>query len=175
MAKNMKQIGLDVPLFQSHGFGNIKYVQAGGRGRRRHHLPVRPAARRRRPARRAIRRRACWSPTRRTTRPSTRRTSSTFGGHAYDALLVLTEAIKKAGSADREKVRDAIENLKGFVGTAGVFNFSPTDHNGLDLDAFEMLTVKNGKFVLHTTGRSTETRMPECRFCPGRCSILSPA
>ena len=30
VAKNMKQIGLDVPLFQSHGFGNIKYVQAGG-------------------------------------------------------------------------------------------------------------------------------------------------
>ena len=30
VAKNMKQIGLNVPLFQSHGFGNIKYVQAGG-------------------------------------------------------------------------------------------------------------------------------------------------
>jgi len=30
VAKNMKQIGLDVPLFQSHGFGNIKYVEAGG-------------------------------------------------------------------------------------------------------------------------------------------------
>jgi branched-chain amino acid transport system substrate-binding protein len=44
-------------------------------------------------------------------------------------------------------VRDAIENLKGFVGTAGVFNYSPTDHTGLALDAFEMLTVKDGKFA----------------------------
>jgi len=28
--KNMKQIGLNVPLFQSHGFGNLKYVQQAG-------------------------------------------------------------------------------------------------------------------------------------------------
>jgi branched-chain amino acid transport system substrate-binding protein len=40
-----------------------------------------------------------------------------------------------------------VENLKGFVGTAGVFNFSPTDHNGLDIGAFELCTVKNGRFV----------------------------
>jgi branched-chain amino acid transport system substrate-binding protein len=38
--------------------------------------------------------------------------------------------------------------MKGFVGTAGVFNFSPDDHTGLSIDAFEMLTVKNGKFVV---------------------------
>ena len=38
--------------------------------------------------------------------------------------------------------------MKGFVGTGGIFNFSPSDHNGLDLDAFEMLTVKDGKFAI---------------------------
>ena len=38
--------------------------------------------------------------------------------------------------------------MKGFVGTAGVFNFTPADHNGLALDAFEMLTVKDGKFAV---------------------------
>ena len=47
------------------------------------------------------------------------------------------------------EVRDAIESLKGFVGTSGVFSFSPTDHNGLGLDAFEMITVKGGKFVIY--------------------------
>ena len=72
---------------------------------------------------------------------------STFGGHAYDAMLILTEAIKTAGP-DKEKVRTAIENIKGLVGTAGIFNFSATDHNGLDLNAFEMLTVKDGKFTV---------------------------
>jgi branched-chain amino acid transport system substrate-binding protein len=49
---------------------------------------------------------------------------------------------------DREKVRAALEETKGFVGTAGVFSFTPADHNGLDVDAFEMVTVKDGKFVL---------------------------
>ena len=43
-------------------------------------------------------------------------------------------------------MRDAIEGLHGLVGTAGIFNFSATDHTGLDLNAFEMLTVKDGKF-----------------------------
>ena len=69
----------------------------------------------------------------------------TFGGHAYDALLML-QAGMKAGGTDRQKVRDAIENLKGLAGTAGIFNLSATDHNGLTLDAFEMLVVKDGKF-----------------------------
>ena len=56
-------------------------------------------------------------------------------------------AIEKAGT-DKEAVRSAIENLKGVVGTGGVFNFSAEDHNGLDINAFEMFTVKNGKFAV---------------------------
>jgi branched-chain amino acid transport system substrate-binding protein len=74
---------------------------------------------------------------------------STFGGHAYDAVLVLVEGIKKAKSTDTDKVREAIENIKGLVGTAGIFNFSQQDHNGLDMSAFEMLTVKDEKFAIY--------------------------
>ncbi len=59
------------------------------------------------------------------------------------------EGIRKAGSTDKYKVRDAIESLKGVVGTAGVFNFSAEDHNGLTMDSFEMLTVKNGAFAVY--------------------------
>jgi branched-chain amino acid transport system substrate-binding protein len=72
---------------------------------------------------------------------------STFGGHTYDALTILARAIEQAGT-DREKVRDAVENITGLIGTAGTFNFSPTDHGGLGMDAFAMLTVKDGQFVL---------------------------
>jgi branched-chain amino acid transport system substrate-binding protein len=60
-------------------------------------------------------------------------------------MMIAVKAVEKAG-ADREKVRAAIESMQ-FVGTAGVFNFTPTDHNGLGLDAFEMITVRGGKFV----------------------------
>ena len=63
--------------------------------------------------------------------------------------MILTRAIGEGG-LDKAKVRDAIENMRGFVGTGGVFNFSPTNHNGLDIEAFDMMTVKDGKFVLYT-------------------------
>ena len=58
----------------------------------------------------------------------------------------MVNAIKEVGP-DRAKIRDFIENTKGFHGTAGTFNFSPEDHCGLTKDAFEMITVKGGKFV----------------------------
>jgi branched-chain amino acid transport system substrate-binding protein len=73
--------------------------------------------------------------------------ASAFGGYAHDAFAALVKAIGEVGP-DREKVRGAIEGMKGFVGTSGVFSFSPADHNGLGMDAFEMVTVKDGKFVL---------------------------
>jgi branched-chain amino acid transport system substrate-binding protein len=73
---------------------------------------------------------------------------STFGGHAYDGLMLVVNAIKTAGSTDRAKVRDALEATKGYVGTGGVVNMSATDHMGLGLDAFLMLEIKNGDWVL---------------------------
>ena len=44
-------------------------------------------------------------------------------------------------------LQHALEKIKDFPGTDGVFTFSATDHNGLGIDAFEMMTVKDGKFV----------------------------
>jgi branched-chain amino acid transport system substrate-binding protein len=73
---------------------------------------------------------------------------STFAGHAYDALNMVVEAIKAKGAADRGAIREGLEGLKGFVGTAGVFNMKPDDHCGLTTDAFVMITVKDGKFRL---------------------------
>ncbi|HUL59791.1 MAG TPA: ABC transporter substrate-binding protein, partial [Anaeromyxobacteraceae bacterium] len=72
---------------------------------------------------------------------------STFGGHAWDAFHLLVRAMETAG-LDREKVRAALESTRGFVGTAGTFNFSAQDHNGLGPDAFEMLVVRGGKFAV---------------------------
>ena len=145
VAKNMRQLGMKQPLFQSHGFGNILYVEAAGLAAEGIIFPC---------GRLLI---ADLLPD---SHPQKKllvkyKTDyeklfggqvSTFGGHAYDAVLVLTGAIKKAGSVNPSAVRDAIESLT-ISGTAGTFRFSPTNHNGLDATAFEMLTVKNGKFV----------------------------
>jgi branched-chain amino acid transport system substrate-binding protein len=73
---------------------------------------------------------------------------STFGGHAYDGLMIAVEALKKAGGTDKARVRDAIESVRGFMGTAGAFNFSPADHVGLDVAGFRMLEIRKGDWTL---------------------------
>jgi branched-chain amino acid transport system substrate-binding protein len=148
IAKNMRQIGMTIPLFQSHGFGNIKYVEAAGEAAEGIIFPcgrllVADVLQAGQPQKQLLEKYKHDYESR------YGEEVSTFGGHAYDAFLILQEAIKKAGSTDSPKVRDAIEAIHGLVGTAGIFNMSPTDHNGLDLDSFDMLTVKNGRFVLY--------------------------
>lgn len=76
---------------------------------------------------------------------------STFGGHAWDAGLLLSaavpEALKKAkpGTPEfRAALRDALEGVKNVPGAHGIFNMSPTDHNGLDQRARVMVKVENG-------------------------------
>ena len=148
VAKNMKQIGFDVPLYQSMGFGNIKYVTAAGEAANGTLFPCgRLLVAESLPADHP--QKAVLMAYKTEYESRFKEDVSTFGGHPYDALLILAEAIKKAGSTEPEKVRTAIENLKGFVATDGIFNFSPTDHCGLGIDAFEMLTVKDGKFAIY--------------------------
>ncbi|OGQ95483.1 MAG: branched-chain amino acid ABC transporter substrate-binding protein [Deltaproteobacteria bacterium RIFOXYD12_FULL_57_12] len=147
VAKNMRQAGWQVPLFQSHGFGNIKYAQAAGAAAEGIIFPagrllVADTLAANHPQKSLL------AKYKKDYESKYQEDVSTFGGHAYDALAILVEGIRLAGP-DREKVRDTIENLKGFAGTGGIFNFSPEDHNGLAIDAFEMLTVKDGKFVMY--------------------------
>ena len=147
VAKNLRQLGMKVPLLQSHGFGNIRYVQAAGQAAEGIVFPC---------GRLLIAdelpdghpQKALLEDYKRKYESRFGEEVSTFGGHAYDAYTILAEAVRRAESVEPAKVRDAIENLKGFAGTAGVFNFSPSDHNGLDMSSFEMLTVKDGKFTL---------------------------
>jgi branched-chain amino acid transport system substrate-binding protein len=80
---------------------------------------------------------------------------STFGAHAWDAGLLLQravpEALKKAQPGTREfrlALRDALENAKDVVATHGVFNMSPTDHQGLDARARVLVKVENGDWKL---------------------------
>jgi branched-chain amino acid transport system substrate-binding protein len=143
--KNARQLGLTIPIFQSHGFGNIGYVKAAGVAAEGVIFPAGrlliaeelPASN---PQKKVL------VSYKSDYEAKYKEDVSTFGGHAYDAMLLLAEAAKKGGN-DRAKVRAELEGLKGVVGTAGIFNMSATDHNGLGLDAFEMLTVKDGRFV----------------------------
>ncbi len=144
--KNARQVGMTVPIFQSHGFGNINYVKAAGAAAEGVIFPAgRLLVADRLPDKHP--QKALLVSYKKAYEKKYGEDVSTFGGHAYDAFEILVSALKKAGP-DREKVRTAIEGTTGLVGTAGIFNFSASDHNGLGLDAFEMLTVKDGKFVV---------------------------
>lgn len=147
IAKNIRQTGWDIPLYQSHGFANIKYARVAGAAAEGIIFPA---------SRLIIAESLAASPQKeflmqykKTYESRFKEEISTFGGHAYDALMILAKAIEKAGP-DKEKVRDEIEKLTGYFGTAGEFNFSATDHSGLGLDAFTMITVKDGRFVEYT-------------------------
>jgi branched-chain amino acid transport system substrate-binding protein len=146
VAKNMKQLKMDLPLYQSHGFGNVKYAEAAGEAG---NGIIFPAGRllavdsldKNHPQYKVL------NDYKTKYEEKFKDNVSTFGGHAYDALWLVANALKAVGD-DPAKVRDYIENTKGFVGTGGVFNYSPQDHNGLTKEAFEMLTVKDQKFVV---------------------------
>ncbi len=147
IAKNMRQAGWDVPLFQSHGFGNIKYVEAAGAAAEGIIFPA---------GRLLIAeslpdsnpQKALLLKYTNDYEGKYKEAASTFGGHGYDAITILATAIGNGGT-DRDKLRDAIENIKNLPGTGGVFSFSAEDHNGLDIESFVMLTVKDGKFVAY--------------------------
>ena len=80
---------------------------------------------------------------------------STFGGHAYDAAMLLQravpEALKKGQPGTKEfraGLRDALEAIKEAIGTHGVYNITPTDHLGFDSRARVMLQIADGKWLL---------------------------
>jgi branched-chain amino acid transport system substrate-binding protein len=144
--KNVRQIGLAVPIFQSHGFANVQYARAAGAAAEGVMFPasrivIADALAPNDPQRPVV---AAYK---QAYEARFKEDVSTFGGHAHDALMILVKALREAGP-DGERVRSAIERTRGLMGTAGRFDFSPADHNGLDEGAFEMLTVKNGAFAV---------------------------
>jgi branched-chain amino acid transport system substrate-binding protein len=73
-----------------------------------------------------------------------------WAGKAWDALKVTIAAIEKAKSFEGAKVRDAVESLPATQGTGGVYNFSPSVHQGITENPFFMGTVADGKMQVVT-------------------------
>jgi len=71
-----------------------------------------------------------------------------FGAHAYDTIMMIAEALKKAGP-DKKKIRDYIETkIKKWPGLGGIVNMPPNEHCVFDKDIFEMTVVKNGDWEI---------------------------
>lgn len=80
---------------------------------------------------------------------------ATFGANTWDSGLLLERAIpialakgKPGTEAFRSALRDALEQEREVIGCQGVFNMSPSNHNGMDERARVLVTVKDGKFRL---------------------------
>lgn len=147
VTRNFRQVGLTLPLYQSHGVASKEYIKLSGPAADGVRLPAAALL--------VPDQLAAGDPQKPVVVGYTKAFTdkyntdvSTFGGHAYDGLMLVVGATKAAGSTDKAKVRDALETTKGYVGTGGVVNMSATDHMGLDLSAFRMLEVRNGDWVL---------------------------
>jgi len=147
VTRNYQQVGLTLPLYQSHGVASKEYVKLSGPAAEGVRLPAAallvpdllPGNDPQKPVVTAYKR---------DYEARFKTDVSTFGGHAYDGLMLVVNAIKRTGSTDKAKLRDAIEATRGYVGTGGVVNMSASDHLGLDLSAFVMLEVKDGNWAM---------------------------
>lgn len=73
-----------------------------------------------------------------------------FNAIAYDAIMIYAQALEKAGpDVTSAKLRDAIENVKGYEGLSGVFSFSKDDHDGTGFESIVWLTTNSGKYVAY--------------------------
>lgn len=147
VTKNWSALKMGIPLYQSHGWGSKKYVELAGKaaegviaplGR----LVIWEKLSDRHPQKALLKKYSRDYESKFKSEPGT------FGGHAYDAFLMVTEAVKKTGP-DKGRIRDYIETkIKKWPGTGGIFNMSAKDHCGLDKGAFEMVVVKNGDWAI---------------------------
>jgi branched-chain amino acid transport system substrate-binding protein len=147
VTRNYRQLGITVPLYQSHGVASKQFIDLAGAAAEGVRLPAAALL--------VAEKLPNGDPQKpvvvnysREYQQKTGQAVSTFGGHAYDGLMILTQAMQRAKSADKAQVRDEIEKTKGYIGTAGIVNMSPTDHLGLTLSAFRMLEIKNGDWTL---------------------------
>jgi branched-chain amino acid transport system substrate-binding protein len=146
IAQAMHDMGLKIPLLQSHGVANRTFINLAGAGAEGVVLPA---------GRLIVASQIPDSdPQKQILLQYTKayedkfhEAPDTFGGHAWDAIELVVKALRAVGP-DRAKIRDYIENTRGFVGIGGVFNFSKDDHNGLTKDAFVMVRIEKGQWKL---------------------------
>ncbi len=147
ITRNVKQLGIKIPLYQSHGVASKKYIELAGAdnaegvilpaGKLTIFDKLKPSD----PQQKLLK---SYD---QAYRKAYGVEASTFGGYAYDGFLLVSEALKK-DAATPDQIRDALEGIRKLVSVSGVFTMSPSDHNGLDLSAFEMVKVVKGDWEI---------------------------
>jgi len=148
IARNRVQLGIVTPLYMSHGVASPKFIELAGAANAEGILlpagrlisePQVPAGQ---PQKKIL---AAYI---KEYEAKYRQPVSTFGGYAYDAIMLVVQAIRSAKSADPAAIRDALEKVRGYNATTGEFNFSEEDHNGLTEEAFVMVRITKGDWEM---------------------------
>jgi branched-chain amino acid transport system substrate-binding protein len=154
VTKNAKELGLQIPVFQSHGVANKRFIELAGPAADGVRFPAGkllmaeglPDSDKQKKTLVAYAKafEAKYGP------------RSTFGGHAWDAIWLAYRAAEAAAARTnpddlqnfRAAIRDELEKIKDFIGISGVFSMSSEDHNGLDKRAVAIYEIVNGQWQL---------------------------
>jgi len=146
IARNAKQLGLTIPIYMSHGVSSKKFIELAGDSSEGIILPsgkvivahMLPKSDKQKKSLLAYVNNY---------RKHYNVEGDHFGGHAWDAVMLLKGAIERGDDAP-DAIRQELENTRNFRGIGGIFNFSPQDHAGLTKDAFVLVMIKNQQWVL---------------------------
>ena len=146
VARNARQLGLSVPLYMSHGVSSKKFIELAGDAAEGIRLPsgkvlvadLLP---------KNDKQRASLLAYIKDYQRHFKAEGDHFGGHAWDAMMLLKGAIERGGDSP-ESIRHQLEATRNFAGIGGVFNYSAQDHAGLTKDAFVLVEVKKKSWTL---------------------------
>ena len=153
--KTLKEKGYKGAIYQTHGVANADFLRVGGKDVEGAFLPLGPMV--------VADQLGNDNPVKKSALEYVKKyegvhgkgSISSFGGHAWDAGLLLQNAIplalKKAQPGTKEfrkALRDAIEGSKNLPAAHGIFNLSAQDHQGFDQRARVMAKIENGTWKL---------------------------
>lgn len=146
VARNAKQLGIKVPLYMSHGVSSKKFIELAGDSAEGIMLPsgkviVANQLPKADPQKKALLNYVSKY------RERYKVEGDHFGGHAYDAVMLLKKAMEDGGFTPAA-IRDQLEKIKKFSGIGGTFSYSPKDHAGLTSDAFVLVKIEKGDWKL---------------------------
>lgn len=147
ITKNIRELGMDTPIIESHGIGSQDFIDLAGEAAKGVVFPAGKLL--------VVdkldssdKQKSVLVQYKEAFEKEYKKGPSTFGGHAWDAFQILKQALEKSGT-DKEAIRDSFEKTNGFVGISGVFNMSSDDHNGLTSDSLIMVKIdENGKWTV---------------------------
>ena len=147
ISRNRKQLGIEVPMYMSHGVASHKFIELAGDSSEGLLLPAgRLVVAEKLPAN--DQQRELLIDFKTGYERDFKSDVSTFAAHGIDAVMVTVKAIEMGQSDEPEKIRENLEKISDLIGIYGIFNFSSENHDGLDERAFIMVRIHNNDWEI---------------------------